>query len=107
MPQGGDPDLDPQLLAAALLQFNQRQIRLLGDPSSQRWLMQPQPRTPVSTNLLGPAVAVQPVLLPKSLHALATDAKALANLSGARAVGPRRDDPLTQVFTQWSHVGFS
>ena len=84
VPQGGEPDLDAEFLPAALLQFDQRQVRLLGDPAPQGWRMWPQPRTPVSTNWLGPA-----------------------NLSGARAARPRCDDPQTQIFTQWSHGGSS
>ena len=68
--------------------------------------MRSQPRTPVSPNLLGTAVAPQPVLIPEPLHALATDTKALANLPSARAVRPRGDDPQPQILTQWSHDGF-
>ena len=35
MPEGGDPDLDAQLYPAALLELDQRQVRLPGDPPAQ------------------------------------------------------------------------
>jgi hypothetical protein len=42
MPQRREADVNIELLLAALLQFDQGQIRLLGDPSLQPFLMFPQ-----------------------------------------------------------------
>ena len=54
-----------------------------------------QAGTPVTANLFGPAMAALTVLLPKPLHALAADAKTLADLASACSMLPRGDDPLS------------
>jgi hypothetical protein len=95
MPQGGDPDLDAQFLAAPLLEFSQSQVRLLGDPSSQGPFMRSQARPAVATDLLGPAVARPLLLVPEPFHAAAAHPKTLADLSRTGAVRSGRDDALT------------
>ena len=103
MPQGGDPDLDPQLLPAALLQFRQGQIGLPGDPPAQGPLMRAQPRPAIAPDLFGPAVPHQTMLLPKPLHTFPTDPEALTNLPGASTAFARGNDARTQIFAQRPH----
>jgi hypothetical protein len=62
-----------------------------------------QARAPVTANLFGPALAGQTVLVPKTLHTFATDAKTPAHFAGAFPAFPRGDDPLSQILTQWPH----
>jgi len=97
VPQRGDPNRDAQSFPAALLEFCQGQISLLGDPPTQGLLMRSKPGAAVTANLLGPAMAGELVLLPEALHALPADSEALANLAGAFAARSRRDDALTQI----------
>jgi hypothetical protein len=52
VPKGVDPDLDGELLVAALLKFRQRQIGLLGDPPAQRPLMVLQARATYENKLI-------------------------------------------------------
>lgn len=99
MPQRREADLNIELLLAALLQLDQGQIRLLGDPSLQPFLMLPQARFAVTANLLRPAMSARAVLVPKSLHAFATHAEALTHFPSASTLGARLDDTFTQVPT--------
>src|ERR1035437_1022548 len=62
-----------------------------------------QAGAPVTADLFGPALAGQTVLLPKTLHAFAADAKTPANFAGAFPALPRSDDPLSQILTQRPH----
>jgi hypothetical protein len=62
-----------------------------------------QAGAPVTADLFGPALAGQMVLLPKALHAFATDTKTPANFAGACPAFPRGDDPLPQILTQRPH----
>ena len=103
MPQRRETDLDLELGLAALLQFDQSQIRLLGDPSLQPFLMLLQPGFAVAANLLWPAMSARAVLVPESLHALATHAEALTDLARASALRARLDDTFTQIPTQRPH----
>src|SRR5580700_5800163 len=79
VPQGGDADGNPQLLETPVLEFAQGQIRFLRNPSAQGAVMLFQAGTPITPDLLGPTRTGKLLLLPKPLHAFATDAKALAN----------------------------
>src|ERR1700691_4129450 len=65
VPQGGDADGDLKLLPAPPLQFVERQIRLRRKPAAQGSIMFFQTGAPVTTDLLGPARAREPVLLPE------------------------------------------
>jgi hypothetical protein len=95
MPQGGDPDLNAQLRPTPLLEFGQRQIRLLRDPPAQRSLMRPQAGPPVAPYLLRPAMAYAPLLIPEAFHTAAAHPEALADLAGAGSIRPGGDDALT------------
>src|SRR5688572_18806900 len=103
MPQRRETDLNIELVLAALLQFHQGQIRLLGDPALQPFLMFLQTRFAVAANLLRSAMPARAVLVPESLHAFATDAEALTDLASASALRPRLDDTFTQILTQRPH----
>lgn len=103
MPQRREADLNIELVLAALLQFDQGQIRLLSDPSLQPFLMFLEPRFAVAANLLWPAMSARAVLLPESLHAFATDTEALTDLASASALRARLDDTFTQIPTQRPH----
>jgi hypothetical protein len=104
MPQSGDANRNFQILQTPFLEFAQGQIRLRRNPSAQGSVMLFQARTPVTANLFGLALAGQTVLLPKTLHAFAADAKTPANIAGAFSVFPRGDDPLSQILTQRTHI---
>ena len=62
-----------------------------------------QAGAPVTADLFGPALAGQTVLLPKTLHTFAADAKTPANFAGACPALPRGDNPLSQILTQRTH----
>src|SRR5580658_153626 len=80
-PQGGDADGDLELLPTPFLEFAQGQIGLLRNPTAQGAAMLFQAGAAITTNLLGLARAGETVPIPIPLHAFATDAKTLANLS--------------------------
>lgn len=103
MPQRGETDLNIELGLAALLQFDQGQIRSLGDPSLQPLLMFLQARFAVAANLLRSAMSARAVLVPESLHALATYAEAFTDLASASALGACLDNTFTQILTQRPH----
>ena len=83
VPQSGDADGNFQVLPTPFLEFVQGQIRLRPNPTAQGSVMLFQAGAPVTADLFGPALAGQTVLLPKTLHAFAADAKAPANFAGA------------------------
>lgn len=56
-PKRSNSDLDAQLFPAALLEFSQGQISLLGDPRPQDRLMRSQTGATIAANLLRPAMA--------------------------------------------------
>ena len=58
-----------------------------------------QAGAPVTADFFGPALAGQTVLLPKTLHTFATDAKSFAHFAGALPALPRGNDPLSQILT--------
>ena len=87
------------LLKTPLLKFAQRQIGLVGDPSTQSPVMLFQAGAPIAADLFGLALAGPAVLFPKSFHALATDTKTMADDTGAFSAFPRSDDPLAQILT--------
>jgi hypothetical protein len=103
VPQSGDANGNFQVLQTPFLEFAQGQIRLCCNPSAQGSVMLFQAGTPVSANLFGPALAGQTVLVPKTLHAFAADAKTPANVAGAFPALPRGDDSLSQILTQRTH----
>ena len=103
MPQRRETDLNIELVLAALLQFDQGQIRLLGDPSLQPFLVFLQTRFAVTANLLRPAMSARAVLVPESLHTFATHAEAQTDLASAGAFRARLDDTFTQIPTQRPH----
>ena len=103
MPQGGYANGYFQMLQTPFLEFAQSQIRLGCNPPAQGSVMLFQAGTPVTANLFGPALAGQTVLVPKTLHAFAADAKTPANVAGAFPALPRGDDPLSQILTQRTH----
>lgn len=99
MPQRRQTDLNIELVLAALLQLDQGQIRLPGDPALQPFLMFLQARLAVAADLLRPAVSARAVLVPESLDAFATHAEALTDFAGASALCARLDDTFTQIPT--------
>jgi len=103
VPQSSDANGNLQLLQTTSLEFAEGQIRLRRNPSAQGSVMLFQTGAPVTADLLGPALAGQMVLLPKTLHAFTADAKTPANFAGAFPALPRGDDPLSQILTQRPH----
>jgi hypothetical protein len=103
VPQSGQANGNVQMLQTPFLEFAQGQVRLCSNPSAQGSVMLFQAGAPVTADLFGLALASQTVLLPKTLHAFAADAKTPANFAGAFAALPRGDDPLSQILTQWPH----
>jgi len=99
VPQSGDANGNFQTLKTPLLKFAQSQIRLRANPPAQGSVMLFEAGTPIATDFLGLALTRQPVLLPKTLHAFAADAKTPANVAGAFPMFPRRNDPLSQILT--------
>jgi hypothetical protein len=91
------------MLQTPFLKFAQGQISLRCNPPTQGSVMLFEARAPVTADLFGPALAGQTVLLPKTLHAFAADAKTPANFAGAFPALPRGDDPLSQILTQRPH----
>ena len=97
MPEGREANGNGQLLPAALLQFDQRQIRLRLDPALQPVRMGSQTGTPVTANLFGQALPGPAMLIPKAFHAFATHLEAPAHFAGAFATFPGRNDSLSQI----------
>ena len=95
MPQSRDANGNVQLLQTPFLKRVQGQIGLRPNPSAQGSVMLFQTGAPVTANLFGPALAGQTVLLPKTLHTFAADAKTSANVASACPALPRGDDPLS------------
>jgi hypothetical protein len=103
VPQGGDANGNVQMFPTPFLEFAQGQIRLRANPPAQSSVMLFQAGAPVTADLFGLALASQTVLLPKTLHTFATDAKTFAHVAGAFPALPRGDDSLSQILTQWPH----
>jgi hypothetical protein len=103
VPQSGDANGNVQVFPTPFLEFAQGQIRLRANPPPQGSVMLFQAGTPVTADLFGLALAGQTVLLPKTLHTFATDAKTLAHFAGAFPALPRGDNPLSQILTQRPH----
>jgi hypothetical protein len=103
VPQGGEAHGNVQVFPTPFLEFAQGQICLRANPPAQSSVMLFQAGAPVTADLFGPALSGQTVLLPKTLHAFAADAKTPANVTGAFPARPRSDDSLSQILTQWPH----
>ena len=103
MPQSGDANGNFQVLQTPFLEFTEGQISLRCNPPAQGPVMLFQAGAPVTADLFGPALAGQTVLLPKTLHAFAADAKTPANFAGAFSALPRGDDSMSQILTQRTH----
>jgi hypothetical protein len=103
VPQSGEANGNVQVLPTPFLEFAQGQVRLCSNPSAQGSVMLFKAGAPVTADLFGLALASQTVLLPKTLHAFAADAKTPANFARAFPALPRGDDPLSQILTQRPH----
>jgi hypothetical protein len=103
VPQSGDANGNFQVLKTPFLEFAEGQISLRRNPSLQGSVMLFQAGAPVAADLFGPALASQTVLLPKTLRALAADAKTPANFARTFPAFPRGDDPMSQILTQRPH----
>ncbi|MEI9961829.1 MAG: hypothetical protein WDM76_12075 [Limisphaerales bacterium] len=76
------------MLQTPSLKFTQGQIRLRPNPPAQSSVMFFQTGTPITADLLGPALASLTVLLPKAFHAFTADTKTPTHFAGARPVVP-------------------
>ena len=97
MPKGRQTNVHLEPILAALLQLDQRQIRLALDPAAQRAIMGGQAGPPISADLLGQALACQTMLFPESLNTFAADSKAFTNLASPLATFAGRNNSLPQV----------
>jgi hypothetical protein len=97
MPQCREANRNVQLSQTALLEFGQRQIRSGLDPALQPAIVGGQAGTAITANLPWQALAGPAMVVPKSFDTFAADTKPFANLAGAFATFPGRNDSLPQI----------
>jgi hypothetical protein len=97
MPEGRQTNAHPESILTALLQLNQRQIRLSLDPAGQGAIMGGQAGPPIAADLLGQALAGETMLFPESLDTFAADPEAFADLTSTLPPFAGGNDPLSQV----------